>query len=154
GRTAGSPLRNASVGISSLDQFEEPLEFQVPSFQGSNLADHSDRVRHALERLHAQHHFDLVEFPARNGVALRSLQAKRTGLTFADVDLVVRLGMCGPQLREREQRWPGGPDDLEADFAEGYTVEHADVQVIAPRAMAKAALELGWSVRDDALVEP
>src|SRR5262249_22187631 len=84
----------------------------------------------------------------------RSLQTKRSGLAFADVDLVVKLGTCGPWLRELDQRWPDGPEELEADFAEGYTVEHADVQIITPRDRVDLVRGMGWSLRNNALVEP
>jgi glycosyltransferase involved in cell wall biosynthesis len=140
--------------MSCLDPGESPPEFSVRSLQGSDLADDSDRVRHTLQRLHAEHHFALIEFPIRNGLALRSLQAKRNGLAFADVEMAVRLGTCGAWLRELDGQWPAGPEDLEADFAEAYSVEHADVQVIAPRARGEWVRGLGWDLRGDAVVEP
>jgi glycosyltransferase involved in cell wall biosynthesis len=62
--------------------------------------------------------------------------------------------MCGPLLRERAQHWPTGPEDLEADFFEGYSIGNADVQVIESRAIANFARQLGWPLRPDALVAP
>jgi glycosyltransferase involved in cell wall biosynthesis len=152
--TAARRLHAAGICSSCLDAGANPPEFDVSSLQGADIAEQSERVRLALQRLHGQKGFDLIEFPARNGLAFRSLQAKGAGLAFDDVALVVRLGTCGPWLRECEQRWPTGPEDLVADFAEGYAIDHADVQVIAPRARAGLARDLGWTLRPDALVEP
>ena len=140
--------------VSWLDEEEAPAAQQARNIHGVCPSDRSDRVRHALERLHAKHAFDLIEFPALGGLGFRAVQAKAAGLAFVDVLLAVRLSVCTPWLREREHVWPAGPEDLEVDFIERYAFENACIQVAPDRAVLHHVRAIGWDARPDVLVWP
>lgn len=150
GRPDGLARRRgeADIGFSSAAETDLPAEFRVPALHGSPHADRSERVRHCLERLHRQHHFSLVEFPCRGGLGFRSIQAKRAGLAFADVRFAVRLDGCSAWAREQEQAWAAGPEDLEVDFCERYSFEHADVRLGGSDDLREFVARLGWRVCD------
>ncbi len=139
--------RTAEVG-------DVPPPLAVPSLLPSPAADRGDRVRHALERLHREHRFDLIEFPARGGLAVRSLQARRAGLAFEDVGLVVNLQACGQGLRDRAGQWPADLEDLQVDFLERHAFETADAQLAGGRPALDYVSRIGWAVRPDAVVVP
>jgi glycosyltransferase involved in cell wall biosynthesis len=107
-------------------------------------ADASDAVREALERLHGRYQFGLIEFPLAGGIGFRTVQAKRGGLGFDEVVLAVRADDCSARRREREQRWPSGPEDLEVDFAERFCFENGDIVVTAGRGVVETVRGLGW----------
>src|SRR6185437_11856693 len=67
-----------------------------------------ERVAEELERLHAEHGFDLIEF-ADPGVAMRSVQAKRSGDAFLDVPLAVRPDAAAFFRRVEELRTLADP---------------------------------------------
>jgi GT2 family glycosyltransferase len=133
-----------TVGGVPLTAFAVPAEYRVAGVHPSPTADTSDRVRLALQQLHAGRRFTRVEFPADGGLGLRSVQAKRAGLAFADVTLAVRLDTCGAWRREAEQRWPRGYDEVEADFAERWAFEHADERVTPDAKLLEYVKRLGW----------
>jgi glycosyltransferase involved in cell wall biosynthesis len=130
---------------------EVPPPFAVPALLPAPAADRSDRIRHALERLHRARHFDLIEFPARGGLAVRSLQARQAGLAFEGVGLIVNLQACGQQQRDRAGQWPGDLEELQVDFLERHAFETADAQVAAGRSLLDYVSRIGWSVRPDAV---
>jgi glycosyltransferase involved in cell wall biosynthesis len=136
----------APAGCSRLDDVAPP-PFLVPALQASPAADRSDRVRHALEHLHRERRFDLIEFPARDGLAFRSVQARRAGLAFGDVGLVVRLSTCGQWRRDRNARWPTDVEELQVDYLERYAFEQADAQVISDGSLLDFVGRIGWAVR-------
>ena len=116
----------------------------------SRHADRSDAVRHALERLHAERRFDCIEFPTAGGLGFRTVQAKRAGLGFDGATLAVRLDGCNAWRRDRDCRWPSGPEELELDFAERYAFENADERTADDPAMLAYVRGLGWDDRGDA----
>jgi glycosyltransferase involved in cell wall biosynthesis len=144
----------AGLTFSAVEEGELPPPFRVPGLGGPSAADRSDRVRLALEHLHRERRFDLIEFPCRGGLGLRSVQAKRAGLAFDDVPLAVRLDACGPWLRDREHRWPAGPEELELDFAERYSFERADVRVTPCPDLLDYVRRAGWAVPADETSAP
>jgi glycosyltransferase involved in cell wall biosynthesis len=129
-----------------------PPPLAVRSLQPSPAADRSDRIRHALEHLHGRHRFDLIEFPVQGGLAIRTLQARRAGLAFDDVGMVVNLTACGQEMRERQGRWPSHPEELQVDFLERYAFEQADAQLTDDRARLEYVRRIGWVVRPGAVV--
>jgi GT2 family glycosyltransferase len=135
-----------TVGGVPLAAFPVPPEYRVAGVHPSPTADTSDRVRLALEQLHAERRFARVEFPADGGLGLRAVQAKRAGLAFADVTLAIRLDTCGAWRRQAEQRWPRGYDEVEADFAERWAFEHADERVTPDAELLAFVKRLGWDV--------
>jgi glycosyltransferase involved in cell wall biosynthesis len=138
--------QGARVHVLRADPDDLPAAFRVPNLHASSCTDRSEAVRHALERLHREQPFDLVEFPCLGGLGFRSIQAKRAGLAFAGVCLAVRLDQCSAWVREQGQRWPDGAEDLELDFCERYAFENADVQHAPDEAMRRYAAALGWRV--------
>jgi glycosyltransferase involved in cell wall biosynthesis len=106
----------------------------------------SDRVLRVLRRLHEQHRFDAIEFPEREALGFRSIQAKQTGQAFDGVSLIVTLHGPSLALRHAHQQWLDESDDLALDYAERYALEHADrQQTVQPENLAEAE-RLGWHV--------
>jgi glycosyltransferase involved in cell wall biosynthesis len=130
-----------------LDAAGSPPDFRVPNLYEPSHADRSDHLRHALERLHHEHRFARIEFGNLGGLALRAIQAKRAGLAFEDVTLAVRLDACSRWLREREQRWPSGYEEVEIDYAERFAFEDADEQVTPDAELLEFVRRIGWCWR-------
>jgi glycosyltransferase involved in cell wall biosynthesis len=112
-----------------------------------------ERASAALERLHAEHGFDLIEFVAA-GVAMRAVQAKRSGDAFGDVPLAVRPAAPAFVRRAEEERTLGAPRELKLDFCERYAFEGADVQLASSADLLALIGRHGWRVREDAAVVP
>ena len=85
------------------------------------VADRSESVRRALEKLHVNHRFSEIHFPRLGGLAFRTLQARNAGLQFDDVEIVIGSGRTSREIRESHQCWPAGPDDLILDHMEQYS---------------------------------
>lgn len=142
----GRPTAFASANVTAVAARDVPASFRVRNVINSCHADHSDAVRCVLARLHAEHRFDRIEFPAAGGLGFRTVQAKRAGLGFADVALTVRLDACNAWLRDQECRWPSGPEELELDFAERYAFEQADFREAPDPALRDYVHRIGWAV--------
>lgn len=138
-------LSPGTTGVGAL-----PAAFRVRNLYEPSHADQGDHVRHAVEYLHRHHHFDVIEFAVTGGLGFRAIQAKRAGLAFDDVTLAGRLDGCSQRERERQQRWPSGLEEVEADYMERYSFEAADVQLTPCPDAAAYARNLGWCVRDGA----
>jgi glycosyltransferase involved in cell wall biosynthesis len=140
--------------VSLLDSTDVPDSFAVPNIHGNCPSERSDRVRHALQQLHERLRFDLVVFPACGGLAFRSIQARRCGLAFQGVTLAVSLDVCSAYLRNEQEQWPDGLDDLEVDYLERRSFEQADVKLApCPVALAYAGT-IGWEIDPDNQVDP
>lgn len=122
--------------------------FAVRELHGESCAERSERVRHALEALHRERHFERIEFPVRGGFAFRAIQAKAAGLAFQDVTLAVRLDGTSRRDREREQRWPSTFDEVLTDFAERFAFEHADERIEPDAELSAFARQCGWKPRE------
>ena len=142
----------AGIGWTYFDDVPEPAASEVPDVFDSLNLELSDRVRHVLEELHAQHRFRLAEFGDWGGLGFRSVQARRTGAAFADLPMLVRLHSSSQWMREGNRQWPGQLSELEIDYLERYSFEHADYQVSPSRYMFDYARSIGWAVRPDARV--
>jgi glycosyltransferase involved in cell wall biosynthesis len=140
-------LGEAGIGLSFLADADVPPTFRVRDLHAAAHTDRSERVRHGLEQLHRERRFAVVEFPCRGGLGFRSVQAKRAGLAFGDVPFAVRLDDCSAWVREQEQAWPTGPEDLSLDFCERYAFENADEQQGGTDGMRDYVARLGWRVR-------
>ena len=145
----GVTLQAAGSDVGSIDPALSPAAFRVVNLYEPPHPDRSDHVRHALERLHARHGFDAIEFACQGGLGFRAIQAKRAGLAFQNVALIVRLDSCGEWEREREQRWPGGYEEVERDFMERFAFENADEHVIPNPAVWAFLRERGWNAHTD-----
>lgn len=144
-------LAENRIGLSLLQDFPRSPELRQRTANTSSwYLDRSEHVREALERLHATHRFDLIEFAEWGGTGFRSVQAKRTGLAFGDARLVVKLHSPSFWEREGNLSWMSGFDDLRLDFCEKYAFEHADVQLSASQYMLDHVRQHGWAVRPEA----
>jgi glycosyltransferase involved in cell wall biosynthesis len=156
GRSAATlrRIRESGAAVSIAEDHGVPDSYLLHDIRPSAGADRSERVRHALRRLHAEHRFGLIEFQTAAGLGFRAIQAKRAGLDLEDVHLAVRLEACGPWRRECDSRWPSGLEELEGDFEERYGFENADFRTcLLPRVLS-CAHAAGWEGRPDAVVAP
>jgi GT2 family glycosyltransferase len=104
----------------------------------------SQRAFEALVALHSERPFDLIEFPALGALGFRSVQAKRSGLAFAEVPLAVTLQ--DPSSRGPAPASGWAPWELKLDWCERYAIGRADLQLglsspDGPEAERRAALE-------------
>lgn len=106
----------------------------------------------ALEQLHAEHRFDLIEFPDWRALGLRAIQAKASGDALHDVLLGVKLHSTTQWQREGNLQWRSAPRELKLEFCERYSFERADVQLSPSRYMLDYTRQVDWAVRDDAAV--
>jgi O-antigen biosynthesis protein len=107
----------------------------------------------ALEELHAEHRFDLVEFPDWRALGFRAIQAKAAGDALLDVPLGVKLHGTTQWQREGNLQQRAAPRDLKMEFCERYAFERADAQLSPSRYMLDyAERQTDWAVRDDAAV--
>jgi GT2 family glycosyltransferase len=148
-RSARPQRDNSGITFFHIDQFPMPSYWRPTA---ASFLRRSDRVRRALEALQAAHRFDLIHLSERGALGFRTLQARLTGLSFGGVGIIVRLAGSSQWQRENELRWMANIDDLQLDFCEGYSFEHADWQISHSHALLAYARESGWVVRDDALV--
>ncbi len=145
-------LREAGIGWSCLDDFPLPPPLQVPGVTDVAPVLRCERVRHALEELHRRHRFALAEFGEWGGLGFRAIQARRAGTAFADLPMIVKLHSSSQWLREGNRQWMADPAEVEVDFCERYSFEHADFQLSPSQYMFDYARRIGWEVRPDARV--
>ncbi len=145
-------LRPAGIGWSVLGDFEVPPRLEVPGITELFQVHLSERVRYALEELHARYHFDLAEFAEWGALGFRPVQARRAGTAFADLPLAVKLHSSSQWMREGNRQWLADSAELEADYCERYAFENADLQLSPSRYMFEYARRIGWAVRPDAQV--
>jgi glycosyltransferase involved in cell wall biosynthesis len=147
-------LAEAGIGWSCLDDFELPPALEVNAVGDIFNAQLSDRVRHALEVLHRQHHFKLVEFGEWGALGFRPVQARRAGTAFTDLPMAVKLHSSSQWMREGNHQWLADPAEMEVDYCERYAFENADIQLSPSAYMLEYARGIGWQVRPDARVVP
>jgi FkbM family methyltransferase len=112
----------------------------------------SEYVLAALEGLHSEHRFDLVEFPDWGALGLRPIQAKAAGDALTDVSLAVKLHSTSQWQREGNLQLRSSPRDLKMEFCERHAFERADVQLSPSLYMLDYARGVEWAVREDARV--
>ncbi len=107
--------------LHALDDFSIPAETTLAGPHLFAALHNSDRVRLALEQLHAKHRFDVIEFLGDAALAFRTVQAQQTGLGFADVKIVLDgTDVAKPPARR------SAPEDLTVEYMERYAREHAN----------------------------
>ena len=137
--------RSLGASFSTLAKCETSKAFQVRNVNGCVNAERSEAVRHALcNNCFLISPSTFIVFPAHGGLGFRTLQAKRAGLGFEDVPLVVRLDTCSAWRRDQEHRWPTRLEELEIDFAERFAFEQADVQLVSSQALLDFVRRIGW----------
>ena len=140
-----------SADVTNLAAVDLPPDACVREFNGAGPAERSDTVRHALERLHREHRFELIAFAGCGGLGARAIQAKRAGLAFTDTTLAVYLDGNSQRDREANRRWPSCLAEVETDYLERFAFENADVQCIPDDGLAEFVTRNHWSVWVDAV---
>jgi len=152
---AAMPERMASEGIAFtwLEDLPAPPWLDIPTYgDGVYTLVLSQRAMEALERLHAQHRFDIIEFPDWGALGFRAAQAKRSGVAFSDVALAVKLHSPTAWQRRGNLAHRTSPWDLKTEWCERYAFERADLQFSPSQYMVGNTREAGWNVRDDVVV--
>ena len=94
-------LAEARIGFSNLDAFTIGGNLGIAAiFDEPGYLTRSEKVRCALEELHREHHFDLVEFAELGALGFRTIQAKLAGLAFQDVGMIVNLHGSSQWVRD------------------------------------------------------
>jgi glycosyltransferase involved in cell wall biosynthesis len=149
-------LAKGGIGFSDLDALtivgNRGIETIFPGEPAYLIR--SEKVRCALEELHREHHFDLVEFAESGAVGFRTIQAKRAGSAFQEVETIVKLHGSSQWGREGNLAWMAKADDSRLDFCERYAFENASIQVSPSRYMLDYASSIHWKVQADARVVP
>lgn len=150
-----APARLAEVGVSFtwLDQAPAPAWYDLPHFgDGTGTLVASQHAFEALETLHAEQPFDIIEFSDWRALGFRAVQAKRSGTAFADTRLAVKLHSPTEWQRRGNLGKRQSPWELKVEYCERYAFEHADLQLSPSRYMLADTREQGWAVREDAVV--
>jgi GT2 family glycosyltransferase/glycosyltransferase involved in cell wall biosynthesis len=153
-RRMAARLAEVGIGWSALDDFPVSPLLKLTGITDIFNLELSERTRHALEELHQHHHFDLVEFAEWGGLGFRSIQARRAGVAFTDLPMAVKLHSSSQWMREGNHQWLADHGELEVDYCERYSFEHADVQLSPSQYMFEYVRSIGWVVRPDAQVVP
>ena len=90
-------------------------------------ADRSEAIYRALLR----GEWSEAHFPSLGGLAFRTLQAKRSGLAFANTRIIVHDTGSSRAERESRHSWPTDPDDLVVDFMQEFVAESHGVETLA-----------------------
>jgi glycosyltransferase involved in cell wall biosynthesis len=137
------------VAVHWLGDFPTPPGARIRHFGGDDptvvLGEHA---LEALGELHAEHRLDLIEFPDRGALGLRSVQSKVAGDALLDVSLAVKLHGPSQWLRERDLKQRSAPRDLKLEFCERHAFERADIQVSASHDMLDCVCGLAWEVTE------
>ncbi len=140
-------LAQVNCSLHHLKACQIPPEVKVASCHSAWFLDRSDEFRHALQALHCAYQFSLVEFADYLGLGFRPIQAKRTGMAFDDVSMIVKLHSSSQWLREANLSWMTQIDELLLDYCERYAFENADVQLAPCQYMLDYASSIDWKVK-------
>lgn len=152
-REALGALAREGIAFTPLADLPPSPGRGIPHFGGDDpelvLGEHALA---GLEALHAEHGFDLIEFPDWRALGLRPIQAKAAGDALVDVPLAVKLHSTSQWQREGNLQWRSAPRELKMEFCERHAFERADVQLSPSRYMLDYTRGIDWAVRDDATV--
>ncbi len=112
----------------------------------------SIHVQRALQQLHEFHRLDLIEFAEWAGFGLRTIQARKMGIGFADARIICRVHSSSQWCRDGNRVWLENTEELIRDYFERYSFENADYQLSPSQYMLDYAKGIGWRVREDARV--
>jgi O-antigen biosynthesis protein len=146
-------LAQEKISFVWLDREPAPAWLGVPSFgDGVDTIATSQRALEALQRLHGELRFDIIEFSAWRALGFRAAQAKRAGIAFTDVRLAVKLHSTTEWERRGNLQSRRSPWELQVEHCERYAFEHADLQLSPSRHMIADTRDQGWAIRSDAVV--
>lgn len=152
-RETPTALAREGIVFHLLEDLPGPPGMGIRHFGGDDeIVALGEHILEALETLHTEHQFDLIEFPDWRAPGLRTIQAKAAGDALVGVPLAVKLHSTTQWQREGNLQQRSAPRDLKLEFCERYAFEHADVQLSPSRYMLDYTREAGWEVRDDAAV--
>jgi glycosyltransferase involved in cell wall biosynthesis len=152
---ASMPAEMASEGITFtwLEELPAPPWRDIHTYgDGMHNLHLSQQAFEALEKLHSNYAFDIIEFPDWRALGFRSAQAKRSGLAFQDVALAVKLHSTTDWQRRGNLSERNSPWELKLEWCERYTFERADLQLSPSSYMVEDTRSAGWDVRDNVLV--
>jgi len=151
--TTTALLANEGISFTWLDGAPAPAWYGIPQFgDGVSTLVASQLAFEALEALQAEHRFDVIEFSDWGALGFRTVQAKRSGLAFADVRLAVKLHSPTEFQRRGNLSNRQSPSELKLEYCERYAFEHADLQLSPSHYMLADTRDQGWNVRQDAVV--
>lgn len=152
-REAPATLAREGVGFHLLEDLPAPPGMGVPHYVGDDeVVALGEHALEALEELHGEHRFDLIEFPDWRALGLRAIQAKACGDALNDVPLAVKLHSTSQWQREGNLQHISAPRDLKLEFCERHAFENADIQLSPSGYMLEYTRLADWAVRDDAVV--
>jgi glycosyltransferase involved in cell wall biosynthesis len=154
-RLRAIPVELATKGIrfTTLAEHSPTPGAGVPHFGGgAPYMELSEHALGALEELHAEHHFDMIEFPDWRALGLRAIQAKQGGDALLDTRMAVKLHSTTQWQRAGNLENVSSPQELNTEFCEQYAFERADLQLSPSHYMLDYVRSLEWKVRDDAAV--
>ncbi|HXD87238.1 MAG TPA: glycosyltransferase family A protein [Urbifossiella sp.] len=142
-----------NVQCRQLGDIRLPKTAAIASIEEQGPADRADRVRQTLELLHRDYAFDAIDFGVLGGSGFRCLQAKRAGLAFENVELIVHLDQCSQRMREQNRSWPANIADLIIDYIEKDSFESADSQATECEEVLHFIRNLNWHIHTDISVD-
>lgn len=146
-------LARVGVVLHLLDELPPSPGAGRPHYGGDDPAlIRGEHALEALEALHAEQRFDLIEFPDWRAPGFRAVQAKVAGDALLDTSLAVRLQGATQWRRQINLEQRSAPRDLKIEFCERYAFERSDVQLGSSRYLLDCARQVDWAVRDDAVV--
>lgn len=141
------------ISLHALESLPSAPGATIPHYGGDDpIMVAGEHVLEALRALHSEYRFDLIEFPDRGGLGLRSVQSKLARDGLVDVPLAVRLHEAREWQRECNLEQRSAPRELKSEFCERHAFERADVQFSPSRYMLDWARRADWEIRDDAAV--
>lgn len=152
-RDASAAMAREGIAFTALEDHPPPPGAGIRHYGGdADTLVLSEHVLSVLEAQHAEHRFDLAEFPDWRALGLRPIQAKASGDALLDLPLAVKLHSTTQWQREGNLQLRPAARDLKVEFCERYAFERADVQLSPSHYMLDYARGVDWEVRDDAAV--
>lgn len=147
---AAGLLRDRGVACTCLGEATVPASVALSGPCQPIAHQVGERVRYVLTQLHSSQRFAAIEFADWGALGFRSVQAKKFGLAFADVPLLVTVHAPSEWRRQQQQCWPTA-DDMALEYSEKYAFEQADFQLLSRSAFAEVIQSLGWKSSADRL---
>jgi len=110
------------------------------------------KIHHWLRQ--NQNRFDVAIFPEWMGLAYYVLLAKRQGLDYSELTVIVNTHSPESWAMEGNRRLPEWPDDIDRDFMERGSVKYADMVVSPSAYLLQWMREYRWELPEQAFVIP